>query len=82
MQNLAGNQPLHSRQDATHHEGANYMAYEEERPGYEGEGNIIQENTRIEYAGVLHLVHAWIQRQQKSKVNDFFILVSYPVMKR
>ena len=71
MQNMAKNQPLHSRQDATRHEGKNYMSYEEERPGYELEegDNDITEDAQFEYTGVLHLVHRWIQQGQKSKVN-------------
>ena len=71
---MARNQPLHSRQDATCHEGTNYIAYEEEWPGYEGEGNIIEENTKFEFARVLHLVHAWTQQAQVSKVNHFSCL--------
>lgn len=66
---MARNQSLHSRQDATRHEGVNYVAYEEERPGYEGEGGMIQENAKLEFAGVLHLVHAWTQQGNVSKVN-------------
>jgi hypothetical protein len=65
-------QPLHSRKDATRHEGENLMAYREEmRPGYECEGEQTLEH--VEYAGVVHLVHGWIQQGQKSKVNSTFI---------
>jgi hypothetical protein len=39
----------------------------EQRPGYEGE----PDRTHSEHAGVLHLVHAWVQQSQKSKVTAF-----------
>jgi len=64
---MASDAKLHSRNDATRHENGNLMVYtEEQRPGYQEEG--VERSENFEYAGVLHLVHGWIQQGQKEKV--------------
>jgi len=66
-QNLARTQQLQAKKDPTRHSGDNSMAYdEEERPGYES----VEETQSMEHAGVLHLVHGWIQQSQKGKVSS------------
>ena len=74
---------LFQKEDATHHEKKNYMSYEEQQSGYEGEAIPIQENTQVKYARILHLVHVWIQQCQKAKENFHYVLfLFYLVLKQ
>jgi hypothetical protein len=65
---LAKQLSLRNRKDPTRYEGENLMKYAEE--GGDGEPDC----EKNEDAGVIHLVHGWIQLGQKDKVSRKIII--------
>ena len=78
-QSLCSDAPLHTRFDQTRHEDIKIMKYiiEEKKDesdeinpeAYDAEELEDTGLTQDEQAGVLHLLHGWIQRNQPNKVR-------------
>jgi len=72
--------PIHRRNDEARHEPANEISYtEEDRYDIPPEKDVEREEKK-EHAGVVRLVHGWIQQRQKEKVSArYFYRSSTPI---